>query len=313
MSFFTLPAIKAAARITAIASVCVWAAGSASAQSETSLWNGSTEPVALYGHCGVNSSMGSKLDALQYVGEGVLDVLAIKVLRCDHFTGGGGFHKLACPSGSPYDYCMESTNDGMGNWVEFGVLKLNVHTDPNALYEGCPTGADLQPKLGLIRPAGKDPRTISALVTVACTAATAAKVAAPKAVDCPKGKHPYSYCVSTPNDGHGNAVMLGALHYKGSSDPNGLYGECDQLVQPGFTSKASVLPLVGKSMQNVRSIDLLSCAIPWGHGGDFPKELHVGACVNNKWVNPAVAGRYDYCIWGTDARNAGIVLGISGH
>ena len=317
MSFFNGPAIKVAAervatRAVAITGMCLLAAGSASAQSETSLWNGSTEPAALYGHCGTNSSMGSKLDTLQYVGETVLDVLAIKVLRCNDFTGGGGFGKRACPSGTPYDYCIEFTNDGRGNWVEFGVLKLNAHSDPNGLYEGCPNGADLQPKLGLIRPAGKDPRTITGIVTVACTTATAVRSAAPKAADCPRGKHPYSYCVSTPNDGHGNAVTLGVLHYKGSSDPYGLYGECDQQVGPGFFSKASILPLMGKSMQNVRSIDLMSCAVPWGYGGDFPAELHVGACVGNKWVNPAVAGRYDYCIWGTDARNAGIVMGISG-
>lgn len=284
----------------------------AQADDSVSRWNDSPEPVSLYGHCGSNSSMGSKLNTLQYVGEPVTDVLAIKVLRCEHFGGGGGFSKRPCPSGSVYDFCLGSGNDGQGNSVDLGVLKVGPKTDPNAVYEGCPVDAHLQPKIALLVAAGRDPRMVSGVVTVSCTTATTARAGALKEAPCPEGRHPFSYCLQTSNDGHGNAVRLGVLHVRGSGDPQGLYGECDQQIAPGFRSKASVLPLVGKSSQNLRSIDLLGCAVPWGWGGDFPAGLHVGACVGNKWVNQAVAGRYDYCIWGTDARNAGILLGVNG-
>lgn len=293
------------------ATLAALASWNAAASDEISLWNKSAEPVALYGHCGEASSLSSKLDNLQYIGETVVDVLAIKVLSCNGFTDQGLAGKASCPAGSPYDYCFGFSNDGRGNSISFGVLKASPRTEPSALYEGCPAGADLQPKIGLVRPAGKDPRTLTGIVTISCKAATAARASAAKESKCQGDDHPYSFCISTPNDGHGNAVTLGVLHYHGTGDAYGLYGECDQQIQPGFQSKASVLPLVGKSMQNVRMIDLLSCAVPWGYG-DFPPGLHVGACVGNRWVNQAVAARYDYCIWGTDARNAGIVMGVVG-
>lgn len=296
----------AAAALAALASL------SAQASDEISLWNKSADPVALYGHCGEASSMSSKLDNLRFIGETVNDVLAIKVLNCNGFSSEGVAGKVACPAGSPYDYCFAFSNDGRGNSVKFGVLKAGSRTDPNGLYEGCPNGAALQPKIDLVRPAGKDPRTLTGIVTVSCSAATAARASSAREKSCPGDDHPYSFCISTPNDGHGNAVTLGVLHYRGTGDAYGLYGECDQQIQPGFQSKASVLPLVGKSMQDVRLIDMLSCAVPWGYG-DFPPGLHVGACVGNQWVNPAVAPRYDYCIWGTDARNAGIVMGVVGN
>ncbi|MEK8034639.1 hypothetical protein AACH06_27805 [Ideonella sp. DXS29W] len=285
---------------------------SAMADDSVSRWNASAEPVAPYGHCGNNSSLGSKLETLPYVGEPVTDVLAIKVLRCDHFGGGGGFAKRPCPSDSAFDFCLGAGNDGRGNSVDLGVLKVSPRSDPNALYEGCPNGASPQPKIGVLIAAGRDPRTISGMVTLACAAATTARAMVPTAVDCPAGRHPFNYCVQTSNDGHGNAVLLGVLHVRGAGDPQGLYGECDQQIAPGFSTKASVLALVGKSTQNLRGIDLLGCAVPWGIGGDFPAGLHAGACIGNKWVSQAVAGRYDYCVWGTDARNAGIVFGVNG-
>ncbi|MFZ5548149.1 MAG: hypothetical protein ACOZJX_05595 [Pseudomonadota bacterium] len=298
-----------------LAALCLAAASFAHADDSISRWNNSAEPVALYGHCGEASSLSSKLDNLQYVGEPVTDVMAIKVLRCNSFNelaAPAGFSKTTCPSGSAYDFCMAAGNDGRGNSVEFGVLKAGPRTDPNGLYEGCPPGADLQPKLALLIAAGGDPRTISGIVTVSCTPATTRRATPLKDTGCPGGRHPFGRCLQTPNDGHGNAVTLGVLHVRGSGDAQGLYGECDQQIAPGYSSKVSVLALVGKSAQNLRAIDLLSCAVPWGYGSDFPPGLHVGACVGNKWVNPAVAARYDYCIWGTDARNAGIVMGISG-
>lgn len=294
-----------------LAALCLASTPSTRADDSVSSWNASAEPIALYGHCGNNSSMGSKLDTLQYVGEPVTDVLAIRVLRCEHF-GGGGFSKRPCPSGSAYDFCLGAGNDGRGNSVDLGVLKVGPRSDPNALYQGCPDGAELQPKIALLVASGRDPRTINGMVTLSCTAATSARAGALKEVPCPDGRHPFNYCLQTSNDGHGNAVTVGVLRVRGSGDPQGLYGECDQQIAPGFRSKASVLALVGKSTENLRAIDLLACAVPWGWGSDFPAGLHVGACVGNKWVNQAVAGRYDYCIWGTDARNAGILLGVSG-
>lgn len=289
------------------------AAGAAAQAEEVSRWNASPEPTALYGHCGSASSMGSKIATLGEVGESVEGVLAIKVLSCTHFTGGGGFVKQPCPAGSPYDFCHGAGNDGRGNTVKLGVLKAGPRTDPNTPYDGCPPGADARPKIDLVRPSGNDPRTLIGIVTLSCTAAAPARAvpAAAQEVPCPPGRLPFSECIGTPDDGHGNAVTLGLLRYRGTGDPDGLYGECDQGIQPGFASKRSVLAQVGRSTANVRAIDLLSCAVPWGYGSGFPAGLHTGSCVGLVWMDPALAPRYDYCVWGTDARNNGVVMGVS--
>lgn len=308
------PSLQQALTALSTAALCATLAaapGSAMAQDERSGWNASPEPDALYGHCQSASSMGSKLDTLPYVGESVDDVLAIKVLRCAPFTFGSGFAKVACPAGSVYAFCMRAPNDGRGNDVTLGVLKADARTVADAPYDGCPAGSRVQSKLVLLRQAGRDPRTVDAIEALSCAAATVPDPVPATPVDCPP-HGPFTYCVGTPADGLGNAVVLGVVRTNSTGDPAGLYGECDQQIRPGFASKASVLALVGKSATDVGRIEMLSCAVPWGYGPGFPPELHVGSCVGNPWVSQAQALRFDYCVWGTDARNAGIVMGVSG-
>jgi hypothetical protein len=147
------------------------------------------------------------------------------------------------------------------------------------------------------------------LVTVSCAAATGARTQASKG-GCP-AHSPFAYCVSTPNDGHGNAVTIGAVGTAGSGDPQGLYGRCDSGVGQDFVSKLSLLARLGKPTQNVRTVDLLNCQIPGGYGFGFPKHLVAGACADSQWVNGEVRDRYDYCIWGTDRRGQGLVIGVN--
>lgn len=280
------------------------------AQYEKSAWNESPDPQALYGHCQFPSSMLSKLNVLNYLSESVEGVLAIKVLHCSGANGAGGFTKVACPAGSAYDFCMFSGNDGAGNRVKLGVLRAGARTDANGNYDGCPDGATTQPKLKVLLSAGKDPRTVDALLTLSCSTATAPTATPADKVECPSGS-PFGYCIGTPNDGNGNAVTLGVVRTHSTGDPHGLYGECDQQVMAGFASKLSVLPLVGRSTDNVRNIDILNCAVPWAFGGGFPSGLTSGPCVGNPFVIQTLAHRYDYCVVGTDSRNAGIVMGVN--
>jgi hypothetical protein len=302
-------------RHAALAAAAVVASGFASgarAQEEASAWNLSPEPVALYGHCGLSySAMGSKLYILDGSGIAPTDVAAIRILACREFDGGGGVGDTPCPAGSAYDFCKVTHNDGRGNMAKFGVLLAGTRTDPNARYEGCPDGADTQPKIDRLLDAGQDPRTTNGLVTVSCSAATAAAPHASTSGPCPDGKGPFAYCVSTSNDGHGNAVTLGVIRTAGSGDPAGLYGRCDTGVGLTFVSKLSLLAGLGKPTANVRAIDLLNCQIPGGYGGGFPDKLVAGDCHDSQWVNGEVVDRYDYCIWGTDPRNNGLVIGVN--
>lgn len=281
-------------------------------------WNDSPDPYALYGFClsgSIGSGSGSKTHPIVSVGESLTDVLAITVLQCVPFSGAGGNIKVACPAGSPYAYCVRNRNDGLGNDITLGVLKADAVTHPYALYTGCPGGATPKRKINLVTAAGRDPRMIKGLVTLACSAATAPAPVQATVIPCPSDSSLYSYCLGTPNDGYGNAVTIGAIGAVGAADPYGLYGECNTTpgpygIQPGFLYKSSLVGAVGRSLDNVRSIDLLNCNAPVGFGGGFPNHLEIrDAC--DQYVDPSLSGQYDYCIIGTDDRGNGIVAGVN--
>lgn len=278
-----------------------------------SWWNLSSDPDALYGHCGYQSSMGSKRGQLPYVGESVNDVLAIRVLLCKQWTFGPGWHKVDCPEGSAYDFCMNAVNDGRGNDVTLAVLKASARTDPTAKIDGCPAGARTQARYRLVQAADRDPRTVKGIVTLLCGPATVTERQRPRLVECPGERNPFDYCLSTGNDGLGNAVTIGVVRTHASGDPQGLYGECDQEIDPGFATKVSLLTALGLPTERVRAIDVLGCAVPWGIGGNLPKRVHAVPCTDAQaWLPAELLERYDYCLIGTDARNNGILMGVSG-
>lgn len=157
----------------------------------TTEWNESTDPDALYGRCGPNitSTVASRIGAVYAEGETLANVLAITVLSCG--TSPGGIGKTPCPQGSPYAYCLTTDNDGLGNRVLFGVLVAGPANNPNLPYTGCPAGAQLKPKVRLLRLADRDPRRINGIVTLSCRAATTPGVAPITVVKCPAGPHPY--------------------------------------------------------------------------------------------------------------------------
>lgn len=281
-------------------------------------WNDSPDPYALYGFClagSIGSGSGSKTHPIAGVGESLADVLAIAVLQCVPFSGGGGNIKVTCPAGSPYAYCVRNRNDGLGNDITLGVLKVDAVTHPYGLYTGCPAGANLKRKISLVTAAGKDPRMIKGLVTLACNAATDPAPVQPEVTPCPTSSTLYSFCLGTPNDGSGNAVTIGVVGAVGAADPYGLYGECNTTpapygIQPGFLYKSYLVRAVGRSLDNVRSIDLLFCNAPVGFGGGFPDHVETReAC--DPYVVPSLAGQYDYCIVGTDDKGNGVVAGVN--
>jgi hypothetical protein len=82
-------------------------------------WNWSPDPNAQYGLClsgSIGSALGLKMGHVYAVGETAENILAITVLNCTPFSGGGA-HKVPCPSGSPYAFCTNTGNDGLGNNV----------------------------------------------------------------------------------------------------------------------------------------------------------------------------------------------------
>lgn len=285
-----------------------------SAAAQPTSWNNLPDPYGLYGLCSAtNSAIRNKASHVFEVGESLVNVLAITVLNCTAYSGGGGTNKVSCPDGSPYAYCTRNYNDGGGNDILLGILKTDSAADPNGAYTGCPDGAKLQSKLRLIKLANKDPRLLKGIVTLNCGAATQAKQTKPTQVACPSGPNPYSLCLNTPNDGFGNAVTIGVVSTRDQGDAYGLYGECEGAVNtygilPGFYPKSSLVTGVGRSLASVRTIDLLGCGVP--SGMNLPENLHAGSC-SEIGLNSAWAEHYNYCIWGTDEKGNGVVAGVN--
>jgi hypothetical protein len=280
--------------------------------SDSALITSSPDPYALYGLClPGDSGLGSKIYQVLAVNEKLANVVAIQVLRCQPFTDGGPV-KVACPASGPYAYCVRSGNDGLGNDVTVGVLKLGPASNPNGLYTGCGAGLAPRPKLRLVTLAGKEPRNVKAIITLSCKGATAANRTKPIVVPCPIGPDPYrGYCLGTLNDGFGNAVTIGVVTINGQGDPSGLYGNCVTArpgVTPGFAPKSGIVTAAGQSLEFVRSIDLIACSVPSNFPPNVPiGRMEVAPCTA---VTTPLYDRYDYCIWGTDPRGNSVFAGI---
>jgi hypothetical protein len=220
--------------------------------------NGSERPWDLYGRCGdATSGFRSKMQATKEAKLSVLDIQAIVVLECKGFDGPGLYRKVACPTGSPYADCLLSYNDGAGNHVRLGILRVTAVTDPLGVYTGCPIGSTLSPKLDLVRAAGEDTRGLNGIVTLSCMPADGGPGSS--RVACPTGPSPYKYCLQTHNDGSGNAVTIGVVESNGIGDPLSLYGDCRYDGFSGLRPKAALLPELGLVEGKVTEVIVSAC------------------------------------------------------
>lgn len=278
--------------------------------------NRSADPDAPYGRCHeAGSALGSKWTLVAYAGETAENVIALQVLHCRQWTGGPN-GKVNCDSvnagGVPYAYCARFFNDGAGNDIAIGVLRRDAVTDALGNYTGCPKNQTPQSKLALAQAAGVDPRSIDGIVTLGCAPSVGTTAQVPVRVACPAEPSPYALCLGTRNDGHGNAVVVGIVRANAPGDPNTLYGECNSAtdIQPGFFYKADALRQAGVSMQDVRSVDVAACQVPWGMGSWLPDYLERWDCRAIPGILPLIERRYDFCVVGTDAHGNGLVFGV---
>lgn len=269
--------------------------------------NDSPDPYQIYGRCAEGAGFRAKQVHVQEVRRTLERVLAITVLECSEFTGGGFTQVVPCPRGSPYAYCLFNDNDGASNLVRLGVLEQNAVTAPNAAYTGCPVGARLQPKTAVVAAAGVDLRLLKGIVTLDCRPATGATGA--RVVRCPPGPSPYAYCVRSANDGVGNAVLLGVVAASDPGDPYALYGQCTPAVEPGWRPKVAILRDIGMPIADVRSIDIVRCRDRGGEVGEgFPDSLTRFPC--SSFAEFKGRAHYDVCIWGPDAKGNTVVVGV---
>lgn len=287
-------------------------AGPAAARSERAVtptkWNESSDPQALYGSCfsGGGGTQTIRSNLPREVGETLQDVLAITVLECRPFTGGGGAAKVSCPAGSPFAYCVRNSNDGGGNLIKVGVLKTGARTDPYHRHTGCRGGRLPDRRINLLLQAGEDPRLINGIVTLRCRPARG-RVRPPRMVACPAGPHPYAYCLGTRNNGRGHSVKVGVVAANGPGDPYGLYGECNAAafgVQRGFQRKVNIAAATGIPLGKVASIHLSTCREP-----DSSGPLRTVRPCPPRFLE-IVGWKYDHCVEGNDRLRNFVRAGI---
>jgi hypothetical protein len=252
------------------------------------------DPHGTYGPCGPGAGLRGKPEILLAAGKAVGATTAVAVLDCRPFDGAGGARVVPCPTvpGNPYNFCVESRNDGVGNYVLLGVIKANtVRTNPLSTYS-CGDGSRV--KADLVVATGKDPRDVNGIAVISCRRYDGAGGA--YVVPCPTGPHPYAYCVESANDGAGNHVLLGVIPSTGPSDPFAMYGNCNG--NADFRVKSSLISEVGRSLSLVNGIDIIACT-GWSGGGGTA-------------VVPCTQGtNYVYCLRNTnDGAGNSISLGV---
>jgi len=242
--------------------------------------NQRVDPDYPYG-CSLPVQYRGKMGHVVEVGESLADITAIEVLVCSKAGGPAGTSIVSCPPapGNPYAYCLENQDDGVGNRVELGVVKLNSVNDPNGRY-GCGAGTNI--KARLVDQVHNNRAFVNNIMVIECRPADGPGGAA--VVECPPKPHPYSYCLESSDDGAGNHVKLGVVASTDGSDPYAQYGKCG--VRANYRAKSGHVTAAGRSLENVRGIDILSCTTASGTGGTFvvpcPAGLSYSYCLRNQ-------------------------------
>lgn len=269
--------------------------------------NVQSDPRQLYGGCASDgtASYRSKELLLHEVGEATNDQLAVTVLSCGGATGSVGTAKVPCPTGSPFTYCIATSNDGIGNSVTVGVIRHDKVSTPYFKYTGCPTGAILRRKTDVVKESGQELRLLTGIVTLACAPATTGSKEAATPVPCPvDGPSPFATCLKTPNDGAGNEVVLGLIPAAGAGDLYALYGECHPGATTAYSAKKIILQKMGIRFLPVTSLVLLRC------GGPSTGLPTAYSTINCRDVT-ATPAHFDQCVAGKDANGNYFALGIA--
>ena len=168
--------------------------------------NPTTDPNAEYGGCARGSGFRVKSDVVRPV----LDPRKFKsivVTKCQKADGYPGSRIVACPASSIYDTCIENDNDGVGNHVELGVIKIAGEGDPHGLYGGYFSTSGYRTKSVLVTEVGKSLDKVTSIVTTVTNAPVGP--GGSQIISC--GSELYSYCIHNGDDGVGNSVDVGVI------------------------------------------------------------------------------------------------------
>ena len=169
--------------------------------------NPTTDPNSQYGGCASGAGFRIKSDVLR--GSIALRKIdAIVVTNCVGADGPPGTVKVACPAKSIYTACFVNQDDGVGNHVEFGVIKNFGAGDPSGLYGGFSKTSKFRTKSVLVTEVGRSLDKVASIVTTWTYAARGS--GGSQIIPC-YPRAPYSYCINNHNDGAGNWVKVGVV------------------------------------------------------------------------------------------------------
>jgi len=115
-----------------------------------------THPHTVYGGCAAGSGYRKKTSVVLEARPSLRDINAIVVTACMKADGASGTKKVSCsPENDFYLACYKNENDGVGNHVELGVIKIYGFYDVIGQYGGIAPGSGYRSKSVLVTEAGK--------------------------------------------------------------------------------------------------------------------------------------------------------------
>jgi hypothetical protein len=175
--------------------------------------NPTTDPNSQYGGCASGSGFRIKSDVLRDSID-LRKINSIVVTTCVGADGPPGTVKVACPAKSIYAACFVNQDDGVGNHVEFGVIKnFGRAGDPSGLYGASfSETSNFRTKSVLVTEVGRSLDKVTSIVTLWTYVANG--TGGSQIVPCNLPTSPYSYCIVNKNDSAGNWVIVGVVEGK---------------------------------------------------------------------------------------------------
>jgi hypothetical protein len=172
-------------------------------------FNTTTDPNAQYGGCASGSGYRTKSSVILEARDTLRDVSGIVVTKCTKADGPPGPKKVPCSKKNAfYAACYMNSDDGVGNHVELGLMKVHGLPDVTGQYGGVVPGTGYRSKSVLVTEVGKKLDQVLSIVPWYGGWNWGGNDGS-HIVGCPP--EPYTYCIANTNDPAGNMVHVGVI------------------------------------------------------------------------------------------------------
>ena len=177
-------------------------------------FNATTDPNAQYGGCASGSGYRTKSSVILEARDTLRDISGIVVTKCTQADGPPGTKKVPCSKKNAfYAACFMNSDDGVGNHVELGLMKIHGLPDVTGQYGGVGPGTGYRSKSVLVTEVGKNLKKVLSIVP--WFGRSGYGTGGTQIVDCQELgggiELPFTYCIENTNDPAGNAIVVGVF------------------------------------------------------------------------------------------------------